>query len=88
MFDAGHRFQLLFQRRSQPFLHIFRRSAAPLDAHADKIEIEIGKELNVELGHGKQAGQHQNQHEQIGRHRMVDKSAEQVLAFHELNFIG
>ena len=82
MLDACHGFQLLFQRRGQPLLHILRRRAAPFDAHADEIEAEAGKELDIQLGHGKQAGQHQYQHEQIGRHRMVDEGAEQVLAFH------
>jgi hypothetical protein len=80
--DAGDGLELLFQGRGDALLHVLGGGAAPLHPHRDEVQVEVGEELDVEPGHGEEPGQHQDQHEQVGRHRVVDEGAQEVGAFH------
>jgi hypothetical protein len=47
-----------------------------------KSRLKLGKNWTLSLDKAKKPGQHQDQHEQVGRHRMVDEGAQEVGAFH------
>ena len=70
--------QPLLQRNGDGLLDILGAGAAPDHADGDHVELEIGEELHIQALQREQAGQHHDRHQQVRRHLVAGKDAEQI----------
>ena len=65
-------------RDSYQCFDVFRTGPTPRYGNRDEIDIEIGKELGVELGQCPYAGDQHHGHEKVGSHWVVGQGGQEA----------